>query len=155
MIPFNWYFCSVIQILVLIYVVYVNMDARYYRSLKKGCWLNILSYSYEFFFYFRIFLLLLSFYHVFPQLPLSKLLAFNTSCILSRQYQIRGIGVTKDWYFRQCFSIILNSTPMIFHSLWIKCGFTIFDLQLNFLVRFDERKIFESCFLMQNPWHVT
>ena len=72
------------------------------------------------------------------------------------QYQIRGIRVIKDWYFRQCFSIILNSTPdMIFHSLWIKCEFTIFDLQLNFLVRFDERKIFESCFLMQNPWHVT
>ena len=71
------------------------------------------------------------------------------------QYQIRGIRVTKDWYFRQCFSIILNSTPMIFCSLWIKCEFTIFDLQLNFLVRFDERKIFESCFLMQNPWHVT
>ena len=44
------------------------------------------------------------------------------------QYQIRGIRVTKDWYFRQCFCIILNSTPMIFHSLWIKCEFTIFDL---------------------------
>ena len=83
------------------------------------------------------------------------------------QYQIRGIRVTKDWYFRQCFSIILNSTPMIFHSLWIKCEFTIFDLQLNFLVRFDERKIFEfsnaksmTCNLemksitaMQNPFN--
>ena len=71
---------------------------------------------------------------------------------MGRQYhQIRGIRVTKDWYF----SIILNSTPMIFRSLWIKGEFTIFDLQLNFLARFDERKIFESCFLMQNPWQVT
>ena len=67
---------------------------------------------------------------------------------MGRQYhQIRGIRVTKDWYF----SIILNSSPMIFHSLWIKGEFTIFDLQLNFLARFDERKIFEPCFLMQNP----
>ena len=71
--------------------------------------------------------------------------------ILGGQYQIRGIRVPKDWYFKQCFSIILNSTPMIFLSLWIKCEFTIFNFQLNFLVRFDERKIFESCFLMQNP----
>ena len=150
-------------------MVYVNMGARYYISLKKGCWLNILSYSYKLY-YFRIFLLLLSLYQVFPQLPLSKLLAFNTHHVFwaesflhgldfllsnGKQYQIRGSKVTKDWYFRQCFSIILNSTPMIFQSLWIKCEFTIFDLQLNFLVRFDERKIFESCFLMQNPWHVT
>ena len=113
----------------------------------------------------------LSLYPVFPQLTLSKLWAFNTYHVFwaekfspwpglpaeqwGRQHQMRGIRVTKDWYFRQCFSIILNSTPMIFHSLWINCEFTIFDLQLNFLVIFDERKVFELCFLMQNPWHVT
>ena len=38
----------------------------------RGVWI-----SYKFF-YFRIFLLLLSLYHVFPQLTLSKLLAFKT-----------------------------------------------------------------------------
>ena len=119
-----------------IYMIYVNMGARYYIS---------------YFFYFRIVLLILSLYHVFPQLILSKLLAFNTYHVFwaesflhgldfllsngGQQYQIRGIRVTKDWYF----SIILNSTPMIFQSLWIKCEFAIFDLQLNFLVRFDER----------------
>ena len=39
-----------------------------------------------------------------------------------------------------------TALPWIFHSLWIKGEFTIFDLQLNFLSRFDERKIFESLF---------
>ena len=98
-------------------------------------------------FFLLLFFLLLFFRYFFS----CYFLSYNRG----GQYQIRGIRVTKDWYFRQYFSIILNSTPMIFHSLWIKCEFTIFDLQLNFLVRFDERKIFESCFLMQNPWHVT
>ena len=72
-IPFNWYFCSVIWILMLIYMVYVNMGARYYIRLKKGCWWNILSYSYKFFyFYFRIFLLLLSLY--IPCFPSARVL---------------------------------------------------------------------------------
>ena len=93
---------------------------------------------------------------VFNSISNSNSRDFNSNSIFnSTNFNIRGIRVTKDWYFRQCFNIILNSTPMIFHSLCIKCEFTIFDLQLNFLVRFDERKIFESCFLMQNPWHAT
>ena len=51
-IPFNWFFCSVIWILMLILYSMFNMGARYYISLKKGYWLNILLYSYNFFFRF-------------------------------------------------------------------------------------------------------
>ena len=71
-IPFNWYFCSVIWILMLIYMVYVNMGARYYISSKKGCWLNILSYSYKFFFISEFFFVIIVIVPRFPSANIIK-----------------------------------------------------------------------------------
>ena len=131
-------------------MVYVNMGARYYIRLKKGCWLNILSYSYKFGFlllefscYFCHCTMLSLSYHYQSFWHLTHIMYFEqkvssmawTSCWAGGggwgwggvggwgwggvggwgwggvggwgvgglgvgQYQIRGIRVTKDWYFR-------------------------------------------------------